>query len=104
MYFIRKDNSIPEIHYQYILIGRGIDGNWKKYFDTEELCQKYMGRSSDVAIQKIELGNNLIVAYYARSNHEYDHNFYAGRVNERGEFRFKWNETAQWFSVEHIVY
>ena len=104
MYFIRRDDSIPEIHYQYVLIGRGLDGSWKKYFDTEELCRKYMGRSSNVAIQKIELINDMIIAYYARSNYEYDHNFYARKVNERGEFRFKWDNKAQWFGVEQVIY
>lgn len=104
MYLISKNYDIPEPRKQYVLIGRRPDGKWVKYFDTDDLCNQYIGKNANVAIQKITSNGDTIIAQYARCNYPKDNNFYASKVNERGEFRFKWDEAAKWFGVEKIIY
>ena len=104
MYLVRKDYDIPEPYKQYVLIGRRPDGRWVKYFDIDELCNQYIGKNANVAIQKITFNGDTIIAQYARCNYPKDNNFYASKANEFGEFKFKWDEAAKWFSVEKITY
>ena len=104
MYLVRKDYDIPEPYKQYVLIGRRPDGRWVKYFDIDELCNQYIGKNANVAIQKITFNGDTIIAQYARCNYPKDNNFYASKANEFGEFKFKWDESAKWFSVEKITY
>ena len=106
MYFIKASylsgTNTPYEHY--ILIGRRPDGKWVKYFNTEDLCKQYMGKSENVSIQKITANGNTITANYARCNNlgRNEGTFYAPKADEFGEFRFKWDEAAKWFSVEKV--
>ena len=92
----------------YILIGRRADGTWVKYFDMEGINVKYFGLSKDnygttmgnrcpIIYEKYRCQGDTIIIDYKRSRGK------SGYVKE-GEFRFKWDEHAQWFGVEHIVY
>ena len=98
MYFLRKVYNAPAPYKQYTLIGRRPDGKWVKYFDTELLCKQYLGDSLNASIQNITMNGDTIVANYSRFNYR------TGKVEESGEFRFKWDEAAKWFSVEKITY
>ena len=109
MYFLKKVYYIP-VHQErefYILIGQRPDGKWVKYFDTENLCKQYMGKSENVSIQKITSNGDTIIVNYARCNRlpkEMMGYFYEKLADEFGEFRFKWDAATQWFSVEKITY
>lgn len=86
----------------YILLGNTRNGKWFKYFDTRDLTKKYFGkiktRYQHPCYTSWYCNGDMIAVVYQRMN-ERSHGF----VNE-GEFRFKWDEAAQWFGVEQIVY
>lgn len=107
MYFLKKLFDAPAPSYHYILIGQRPDGKWVKYFNTEDLCKQYFGKSKNVSIQKVTSNGDSIILKYARSTHPsyaMAGYFYEKEADEFGEFRFKWDEKAQWFSVEKITY
>ena len=86
----------------YTLIGYNKNGDWVKYFDTDEIKKRYFGDKgssfSRLFITDLKCNENTIFIYYER----FDPNL---RKNVKvGEFRFKWDEAAQWFSVEKITY
>ena len=105
MYLLKKVYYVP-LHQErefYVLIGQRPDGKWVKYFNTEDLCKQYMGNSKNVSIPKVSANGDTIIVNYARCNHlpkEMGGYFYEKLADEFGEFRFKWDEAAKWFSVE----
>ena len=82
------------------LIGKRKDGTFVKYFDTEEIKEKYFESARSVTDEedKIYLKENEIIIGYG----QYDMKKY--KYVHSGEFRFKWDEAAQWFGVEQVVY
>jgi len=101
-YPIRKNWDIPFPYEHYVLLGRKTDGTCIKYFDTEDLCKKYFGTSDNISIKKLSTNGSTIVLYYSRCNKE--KYFYDNKIDERGEFRFKWDDAVQWFGIEQIKY
>lgn len=94
-------HSAYDIISMYTIYGRQKDGKFIKYIDTEDITKNYIGwgkygapsiEFTDFAVQ----GDTLIMHYVqsvpVRSR------------NNVGEFRFKWDDKAQWFGVEHVVY
>lgn len=81
----------------FAVIGRFSDGKWVKFFDSESLNDKYFGKNNLPHYNKLKCtGNTLIISYkqgYPSKNKE-----------NIGEFRFKWDEAAQWFGVEQVIY
>lgn len=87
------------------LIGRKKDGTFVKYFSTYEIKKNYLGNPTHKD-NKIEQSNKIffeentiIVPYYLWTNLEGTY-----QNVPKGEFRFKWDDAAQWFGVEHVVY
>ncbi|MBR1420747.1 MAG: hypothetical protein IJ575_06825 [Selenomonadaceae bacterium] len=83
------------------IFGRQVDGKWVKYVDSIELSKKYFGgRDSYTDIEGLVYqnvsvdGDTIVVPYFIRTNPD----------KNVGEFRFKWDDAAQWFSIEQIVY
>ena len=104
LYLIHDYYDLPEEN-GYIVIGKQKDGKWVKYFDTDSVTRTYFGNTgyavwtnNSIYYQKVSTKNNLIIIPYQRYN----------TVNKKyyseGEFRFKWDEAAQWFGVEQVVY
>lgn len=84
----------------YDLIGRRPDGTWVKYFRTDSILREYLGRDRYFSICNVKMSGDTIVMQYefiASSN-------YKIKSGENGELRFKWDEQAQWFGVEHVKY
>ena len=85
---------------KYILLGKLSDGSWVKYFDTRDLTEKYFGKPKvrdQIPYYKTwHCDGDTVVIVYQRIK---DKKF----VNE-GEFRFKWDNKAQWFGVEQVIY
>lgn len=103
MYKINSDEQItlyplyntygPELNY--IIIGRRADGKFVKYIDTNEITKRYFGWNgegvSPVVYRNISTqGDTLIVEYKKRNGIQ-------------GNFYFKWDDNAQWFSVDRTV-
>ena len=85
----------------YVLLGVRPDGVWLKYFDSREITKKYFGENINLMKKPwykdfICQRNTLIMKYDRYRDPK-------GYVNE-GEFRFKWDDKAQWFGMEQVVY
>lgn len=82
---------------KYILLGMRKDGVWVKYFDTRNLTKIYFdkpkNRNEVPGYSKWYCVGDTIVVEYTR-----------GPSKKEGEFRFKWDDAAQWFSVKQVVY
>ena len=83
---------------KYVLLGRYKDGTFVKYFDTWEVSEKYFGTKYPPSnfYDKWYCRGDTIIIEYARYNKSV-------KV-KAGEFRFKWDDKAQWFGVEQVVY
>ena len=94
LYLIRNDGSGVSST-NYTVIGRRKDGIWVKYFDTKELKKKYFGSSRRIYLSDCTCIDDTIVINVEKMDR--------GRI-KIGEFRFKWDDKAQWFGVEQIIY
>ena len=102
LYMLNAQSGTPHIN----IIGRQKDGKWVSYIDTRKISEIYFGgneayKGNDgVSYDRHPQfqGDTIIIPYtcYARNG--------GGRVLSQGEFRFKWNDAAQWFGVEQIIY
>lgn len=93
LYLLQNDGNASFAR-SYILIGRLPDGKWVKFFDTTEIKKQYLGNTRDGLTNAYCKDDKIIIGY---NNGDY-------RAPDKGEFRFKWDEAAQWFSVEQIKY
>lgn len=86
----------------YVMMGYGKDGKFVKYLDVGEVAEKYLGKGSfcmkGCFLRKYYCRGNTIVVEYV------DPKISKNYQTPVGEFRFKWNDKAQWFGAEHIVY
>ena len=101
---IRTDEGITfyaiDFGYKYgtfYIIGKRKDGKWVKYIDSHVIDEKYLGKNlywSDAPNYNgvSRQGDTIVVSYKILKS------------NTPGEFRFKWDEAAQWFGVEQVVY
>lgn len=83
----------------FTIIGRQKTGKFVKYIDTVEITQKYFGWNKEGASPIVYTnlrsnGNTLILSYAIGGSPR----------NSIGEFRFKWDDKAQWFGIEQVVY
>ena len=106
-YMIHTSYDLPDQTW-WTLIGRRKDGVWVKYFESLDVTKKYFGKQGNVwegksiCCDNFRVNDNNIVIEYSRYNKtSYEQR---GKIIKEGEFRFKWDESAQWFGVEHIIY
>lgn len=82
----------------YTIVGVTPSGKFVKYIDARVITSKYYGEGAKKSIQFQNLicsGDTIIIPYA----------FYYGTYIENiGEFRFKWDENAQWFGIEQVLY
>ena len=83
----------------FIIIGRQKDGTWFKYVDSSNIEKQYYAGSRGYwekphYLNNITCRNNLVIIPFN----------WLGKENINGEFRFKWDEAAQWFGIEQVVY
>ena len=86
------------------IIGRQNDGKWVSYIDSKTLSDKFFGgneayKASDgVHYDEPQFLNDTIIIPYNFSS-------VMGRNSvSKGEFRFKWDDKAQWFGIEQVIY
>ena len=72
------------------------DGKFFIYFDTNKVMQNYFGRARDVYLSHYKLQGDAIVFDIT----SYDANL--KKTVKGGELRFKWDDKANWFSVEKL--
>lgn len=87
---------------EWTIVGRQKDGKFVKYIDTRDITQRYFGwnleGASPVEYRKIEVRDDTIILYYLQPMQNRNWNKFDG------EFRFKWDDNAQWFGVEQVAY
>ena len=85
------------------IIGTQKNGKWVVYIDSKKLSDKYFGgkdaykEDGGIIYDRPICRDNSIVVTYRRWH-------WKGMSEPEGEFRFKWDDSAQWFGVEQIVY
>lgn len=86
---------------QWRILGRQKNGKFVKYIDTEEITKRYFCITTTqhgapfVVYDEVRCdGDTIVIEYVAGRRDTY----------RKGEFRFKWDEAAQWFSVEQVAY
>ena len=82
---------------EFTIIGKKNDGTFIKYIDTRDISKKYFGINT-------EGGASPIVYNIPKSEGDTIIISYDNKNKKNGEFKFKWDEAAQWFSVEQIIY
>ena len=101
LYLLRGDGSVAGTT-NYVLLGRRSDDVvFVKYFDTRDVNKNYFG-------EKLNLSTTpWYTKFYCQGSTmiiEYNRNYIQQGYIKEGEFRFKWDEAAQWFDVEQVVY
>lgn len=78
----------------YTIVGQRADGKFVKFISTEDIKLQYFGRiygTYQLAHIKV-LGDKIVIPFGKEWRYPI------------GEFVFKWDESAQWFSIEKVVY
>ncbi len=79
----------------WIILGKRSDGAFVKYIEAFDIRKKYFANPRYVDCNKIfTQGNSIIIGY----------KYFYPQNEHNGEFRFKWDDKAQWFGVEQVVY
>ena len=101
MYFLVHQGCVVGAEV-YVIMGYDKTGKFVKYVDTRQIVDKYLGKENfgmkGIFLGKYYCRGNTIVIEYVdpRISHNYK--------SPVGEFRFKWDEKANWFGVEQVVY
>ncbi len=96
-----------DITSSFVILGKLRDGTFVKYIDSYIIGENYLGNEDnanygiyDKDTKEINLNlkvaGDTIIVYY--------HQAWPRENNNYGEFRFKWDDKAQWFGVEQIIY
>lgn len=105
-YMIHTSYDLPDETW-WTLIGRRKDGVWVKYFETLAITKKYFGQQGNVwnglsiCCDDFRVKGDTIVIEYSRYH---KNSGQRGNLVKEGEFQFKWDNVAQWFGVEQIIY
>lgn len=100
LYFLEATEQFMFGPHRYILCGYRQDGKFVVYFDTNDIIKNYgisNGDNKYLSFAKpVFYGNAIKIVYNVHHNKK--------DLTNDGELIFKWDEGAQWFSVNHVVY
>lgn len=97
-FYILKNMEAMAGFINYVCLGKREDGKFVKYFETNDVLKQYFGTiipRKGHYIEKISCNNDTIIVEYMQ---------WEDYGKAKGEFRFKWNDDAQWFGVEQVVH
>lgn len=85
----------------HIVLGKRKDGTFVQYFDTRKIKNEYFAQPREfwLADDVIVRGDTIVIPYKWLENP-----VPGGRDKNVGEFRFKWDDKAQWFGIEYLKY
>lgn len=96
------------------IIGCRQDGTWVRYINFGDMEKRFFEGFSKKYMVNLAYGNHGDkLEYYYKGNFVYTkgdtvivlYSLWKGWDRlQKGEFRFKWDEAAQWFGVEQVVY
>lgn len=101
MYFLAHYGCVVGLE-RYVVMGYDKKGKFVKYIDTRDIVKNYLGEKNfgtkDIFLKKYYFrGDSIIIEYM-------DPRTAKGFKIPAGAFHFKWDNKAQWFGVEHVVY
>ena len=110
-YMIHTSYDLPDENF-WTLIGRRKDGVWVKYFDSDSVTVKYFGKFArggygnvwdglSICCDNFKVNGNTMIIEYSRYHKTSGQR---GNFIKEGEFQFKWDDKAQWFGVEQVIY
>lgn len=88
--------SVVHSFFDFELVGKRRDGTFVKFVDSNDISEAYFRRKygCDYSLNTMRVeGDTIVVPYSCQF----------GNL-EKGEFHFQWDEDAQWFGVEQVVY
>lgn len=101
IYCIKSDSGITlypiarwHSYVDLTIIGKRQDGTFVKYIYSERITSSYFGMNTfpNYEYNKARISGDTIIVPYCIN----------GVSKICGEFRFKWNDKAQWFGVEKV--
>lgn len=99
MYAIYHDYCVTDLR----ILGMQKSGKWVSYIDSKRISDIYFGGKDSykedggvMYDRPICQGDTIVVTYYRWH--------WEGNSAKEGEFRFKWDDKAQWFGIEQVVY
>lgn len=100
MYLLKNTGPVAGTT-NYILLGKRDDGVFVKYIDLVPVLKQYFGKDS------FGMRGPWFNNCYAQGDTvviEYQVSAFKQGYHKGGEIRFKWDESAQWFGVEQVIY
>lgn len=79
----------------WIILGRKSDGVFVKYLETDDIRKQYFSYPRYVHFNEIYTQGDTITMSYT---------YFYPKSEHKGEFRFKWDDAAQWFGIDQVVY
>lgn len=102
MYLLCSEMDGKFVSRRYVVMGYDKTGKFVKYIDTQDIIKNYFGEKNammnGIHLEKYYFRRNIFVVEYIAPRSSY------GWKSPAGEFRFKWDDAAQWFGVEQVVY
>ena len=98
-YVLYHNYCISHLH----ILGKQKNDKWVVYIDSRKLSEKYFegneGYKKDGGIIYDEpiCKDDTVIIKYKRWH-------WKGTSDPEGEFRFKWDDKAQWFGIEQVIY
>lgn len=110
IYKLENDENLPiyVIYHNYCvtdlkIVGKMKNGKWVTYIDSKKISDKYFGGNDGYKLDggimyntPVCKGDSIVVTYYRWT--------WKGETATVGEFRLKWDNAAEWFGIEQIVY
>lgn len=102
MYLLHSEMAGKFVIRRYVVMGYDKSSKFVKYIDTHDIVKKYFGEKNvmmnGIHLEKCYCRGNSLIIEYVNPKSSY------GWKSPAGEFRFKWDDKAQWFSIEQVVY
>lgn len=102
MYLLHSERAGKFTIRRYVVMGYDKTSKLVKYIDTHDILNKYFGEKNimmnGIHLEKFYCSGDTIIVEYVDPRSSY------GWKSPAGEFKFTWDEAAQWFGVEQAVY
>lgn len=104
LYLLSFQNNMTRFsgyNWGHTLIGKRKDGIFVQFFDTVNLSKRFFGNPS---IKNTNYTDCVVKGDTISVKYKYGKDLSSKKADISGEFHFKWDDAAQWFGVEQIVY
>lgn len=91
----------------FIVLGKQMDGKFVKFIDFKQIIMNQFGEGNKYRYFPTYTSKDDKGIYFGKDSIVIKYSTYSRELKQElriGEFRFKWDDAAQWFSVEQIKY